>query len=371
MALEIFIDESGYTGEHQLDLAQPIFVLSSINLDNEAAAELCAKHFTGVQADELKHSRLAKRLRGRQRILGLVRSLASMNGAGGVPVATAFAAHKQFQLLTLFVDLWVEPVMHRGGIDMYERGANIAFSNMSFCVLNLAPQFLQELLRRFEAMMRLRTTETYNKFWGFIYRAFDKPSEISPDPQVQKMVHDIIGYFVVSERTLSPCHLLRLPEHALDVAFSVVIVTANHWHEHAGQPLRFTLDQSKYFAEAKWIWDTLTRPDLPQATFPCSGSGRIHFPLNVEGTRTANSKLFHQLQLADIVAGATAAFCASRADPPLRSDYTDALADAGILSLCIGAIWPSTNVSPEEMGTSGMSSEHLNYIEAQLRKVPS
>jgi hypothetical protein len=371
MALEIFIDESGYTGEHQLDLAQPIFVLSSINLGNEVVAELCAKHFTGVQADELKHSRLAKRPRGRQRILDLVQSLASMNGAGGVPVATAFAAHKQFQLLTLLVDLWVEPAMRRGGIDMYERGANVGFSNMSFCVLNLAPQFLQELLRRFEAMMRRRTPETYNKFWGFIYRALDKPSEISPDPQVQNMVREIITYFVGSERALGLPHLLGLPEHALDVAFSTVIVTANHWHERAGQPLRFTLDQSKYFAEAKWIWDTLTRPDLPQATFPCNGSGRIHFPLNVEGTRTANSKLFHQLQLADIVAGATAAFCASRADPPLRSDYTDALADAGILSLCISAIWPSSDVTPEEMGTSGMSGEHLNYIEAQLRKASS
>jgi hypothetical protein len=135
--------------------------------------------------------------------------------------------------------------------------------------------------------------------------------------------------------------------------------------------LRFTLDQSKYFAEAKWIWDALAQPDLPQATFHCSGSGRVHFPLNVEGTRTANSKLFHQLQVADIVAGATAAFCAGRIDPPLHSDYTKALADAGILSLAIGAIWPSTDITPEEMGTSGMSGEHLNYIETQLRKASS
>jgi hypothetical protein len=190
MALEIFIDESGYTGEHQLDPAQPIFVLSSINLGNEAAAELCARHFTGMQADELKHSRLARRPRGRHRILGLVRSLASINGTGGVPVATSFAAHKKFQLLTLLVDLWVEPAMRRAGIDMYKQGANVGFSNMSYCVLNLAPQFLQELLRRFEAMMRLRTSETYNKFWSFIDRALHKPSKIIPDPQVQKIISD-------------------------------------------------------------------------------------------------------------------------------------------------------------------------------------
>src|SRR6266849_4730432 len=127
MALEIFIDESGYTGEHQLDPAQPIFVLSSINLGDEAAAELHAKHFTGMQAKELKHSRLAKRPSGQQRILDFIRNLTSMNAGDGVPVATAFAAHKKFQLLTLLVDLWVEPAMRKDGIDMYERGGNVGF----------------------------------------------------------------------------------------------------------------------------------------------------------------------------------------------------------------------------------------------------
>ena len=61
-------------------------------------------------------------------------------------------------------------------------------------------------------------------------------------------------------------------------------------------------------------------------------------------------------------------FCASRIDATLCSDYTDALVDAGILNLTIGGIWPSTDVTPEEMGTSLMSGKHLDYIEAQLKK---
>jgi hypothetical protein len=159
-----------------------------------------------------------------------------------------------------------------------------------------------------------------------------------------------------------------LPDHSLDVAFSTLALTANHWDERAGQPLRFTLDESKYFAEAKWIWEALTRADLPAAAFHGSGDTRIHFPVNVQTTRTANSKQIRQLQFADIVAGAMAESGASRIDAALRSDYTDALVDAGILNLAIGAIWPSTDVTPEEMGTSGMSGRHLHYIEAQLKK---
>ena len=52
MALDIFIDESGYTGEHHLDPAQPVFVLSSICLTGEITSELLARHFAGVQARE-------------------------------------------------------------------------------------------------------------------------------------------------------------------------------------------------------------------------------------------------------------------------------------------------------------------------------
>ena len=170
------------------------------------------------------------------------------------------------------------------------------------------------------------------------------------------------------ERSLGPRHLLILPEHSLDVAFSTVDVTAHYWDERVGQPLRFTLDESKYFAESKWIWEALTRSDLPEATFQAGGDERVHYPLNIEATRTADSKQILQLQIADIVAGATAEFCSSRIDPARRSAYTHALVDAGIVALAIGGIWPSTDVTPEEMGTSGMSGAHLDYIEAQLKK---
>jgi hypothetical protein len=297
-----------------------------------------------------------------------IRSLTSMNDAEGVPVATIFAAHKKFLLLTLLVDLWVEPAMYKYGIDLYERGGNLGLSNIAFCVLNLVPQFFDELLRLFQAMMRQRTCYTYETFWKFAYRAFDDPSKISPNPEIQKMVSDTMVDFIGGEWSLGQQHLLSLPDHSLDVAFSMVALTADHWDERAGQPLRFTLDESKYFAESKGIWEALTRPDLPEVTFQTSGDTRIHFPLNVEATRTANSKQVRQLQFADIVAGAMAEFCTSSVNPALRSTYTDALVDAGILTLLIGGIWPSTDVTPEEMGTSGMSGEHVDYIAAQLKK---
>ena len=224
-----------------------------------------------------------------------------MGTPDGVSVATLLASHKKFQLLTLLIDLWVEPAIRNAGIDLYENGANLGLSNMAYCVLNLAPQFLDELLRLFQSMMRKRTRHAYEAFWRLVYRAFDEPEDISPNSQIRKMISHVMVYFLGGEISLGPRHLARLPEHSLDVAYSTVDLTAHYWDERTGQPLRFTLDESKYFAESKWIWDALTRPDLPEASFDGGGGSLIHYPLNVEATRTANSKQVRQLQLADIL----------------------------------------------------------------------
>ena len=124
---------------------------------------------------------------------------------------------------------------------------------MAFCVLSLAPEFLEELLRLFQSMMRTRTRSAYEAFWGFVYQAFDDPSEISPDAQIRKMISDVLVYFLGGERALGARHLARLPEHSLDVAYSTVDLTAHYWDDRAAQSLRFTLDESKYFAESRWI----------------------------------------------------------------------------------------------------------------------
>jgi hypothetical protein len=161
---------------------------------------------------------------------------------------------------------------------------------------------------------------------------------------------------------------MELPDHSLDVAFSILDVTAHYWDERVGAPLVFTVDESKYFAESKWIWDRLTRSDTPDATFHGSGNTLIRYPMKVEATRTANSKHVRQLQFADIVAGAMAEFSASRIDTQLRSDYTGALVDAGLVNLAIGGIWPSIDVTPDEMGTLGISGEYLNFVESRLKR---
>jgi hypothetical protein len=63
-----------------------------------------------------------------------------------------------------------------------------------------------------------------------------------------------------------------------------------------------------------------------------------------------------------------AEFCANQAGVGKRPDYAKALEDAGLRSPIIGGIWPTPEVTPEEMGTSQMTGEYPDYLAAQLKK---
>jgi hypothetical protein len=61
----VYLDESGYTGEDLIQSDQPVFVICTYSVDEASCAAFKARHFTGVKATELKHSRLAGRPRAR------------------------------------------------------------------------------------------------------------------------------------------------------------------------------------------------------------------------------------------------------------------------------------------------------------------
>ncbi|MEE7492281.1 DUF3800 domain-containing protein [Methylobacterium oryzae] len=71
----IFFDESGKTGTHLFDEAQPWFTLASTDVDEAKAAEIVARCFPGRQGTELKSGPILKGVRGRRQFLDLAREV--------------------------------------------------------------------------------------------------------------------------------------------------------------------------------------------------------------------------------------------------------------------------------------------------------
>jgi hypothetical protein len=355
--LNIYVDESGYTGEDLWNVQQRVFVVASTNLNDDEAALVRSTCFGNVAMPVLKHSRLVKTPRGRAAVIHFVKHAREHLRER----FASYVVHKRFALTSFLVDLWVEPSMRRLGYDLYERGGNIAMSNVSYlCLRSLLGSEFEDVLLRFQQMMLMRTRESFHACWEAMQRSHDDGSE---------SVRQLLGPFLCAAAHLGFAHLAQLPQRSLNPAFSVALETVRHWHSRSATSLEVFHDRSTNMARDRWAWDALVGPAVPR-TIVGRDSRTIEFPLNVSRTEFVPASSAVQIQLADVLAGATAALAAARAPEAEETDYTRALGEAEVYGLAIGALWPTRDVTPSALGTDGTGvasgGDLLDFVEGLL-----
>lgn len=351
--MKIFLDESGYTGEDLMNTEQPWFVLTSTILNDTEANALAREFFGGVQAQELKHSKLRKTERGRRRVIECIKALKNLPNK----VATSIA-HKNYALVSMMVEWWVEPSMRTDGVNLYENGANLGLTNLMYItMLHLqGHQFLKNDLANFQAMMRDRTLESYNTFWRTLNLHFNS---------AEKAAQDLLVLTLYAEKRLGFKHLLKLPEKIMDIALPTAVVSVAHWRKNSEEPSEVLHDESSSMSREKWLWDQLVGPSVEAKTFAYNGRTMM-FPIGVTSTRFLRSEDYLQLQIADIVAGSTAEWCKSKSTEQ-TSEYTEALEEAGVSQLIFDGLYPSKHVTPKELGTEGSDfNELLDFVSSRI-----
>ena len=338
--LTYYVDETGFTGEDLLAPNQPLFAQSTNNFTSDEAQAIIGATFGGVNAKELKHSRLVRNPRHRDRIIELVRIVASDPTRAGT-----WISHKEFALVTLIVDWWMEPLANSYGLNLYKDGANIGMANMLFVCLEgfWSKTFRRNLLLHFQRMFRSRTQERFAECKRLVLKEKNK---------VDSDRAEILRYFWLSFPMLGLPHIRDLPKRVLDLALPGLMFIGHKWRERDEGPWEVVHDQSSNMAKQRWLWDALTSPDVPAAQFHNPGGVAI-FPMNVSATRFGDSTEEKQLQICDILAGATSAYLRSLGVQSEKGRYSDRLSEAGIEKLIMGGLWPSTEVTPEALGTRG------------------
>lgn len=337
--MDVFLDEAGYTGPDLANADQPVFVLASTILSAEEATDLLNAAFGADRQREVKHSRYSKSRRGRAQILDLIRRLDPTSGR-----ATFFPTHKEYILLAYLLDFWIEPLMHQDGFNYYERGQNIAHANVCYITLGsaLGMKGRRELLRRFQVMVRDRTTFAYDSFWELLYTVVRE----------HELIAKAMDVLVFAEQRLGWRHVIDLPADLLDQGDYALMQTIEFWRAaHPDATFRLIHDTSRQIAEHRARWEAIIHPDNPVANV---GQDRrsVAFPLPVSGLELADSQTVPQLQIADVIAGASCALMRWRA---LGSDddYAAALNDAGLLQAVGGGNWPTAAISPKDLDTDG------------------
>jgi hypothetical protein len=354
-----YVDESGFTGQDLLAIDQPIFAMATNDFTRDEAQAIIRSTFPDIGSRELKHARLARSPRHRQGIIELIRI-----GANDPQRVGVWMAHKEFTMVTMVVERWIEPLAHRTGFNLYKDGGNIAMSNMFYVCLEgyWSAAFRRKVLLHFQRMFRERTQERLAEAEALLRKEMIK---------VDRARTDVLQYFLPSFAALGLEHLSSLPRHVLDLALPGLALIGGKWRERAAGPWQVVHDNSSNMARQKWLWGALSSPKVAAAHF-VGPAGTAIFPMNVNATRFADSSVEPQLQICDIIAGATCAYArslASRASVDKDQPYREKLGDAGIQKLLLGTIWPSTDVEPEALGTKGWdASPALDWLSEQVGK---
>ena len=352
----IFFDEAGNTGAALTDPAQPVFVLASTNMtDEEAEAALAAVRTP--QASEAKFTSLRKSASGQRRLLDLVAS-----GTLDPQRVKSMVVHKRFMVVTKLVDTIEETLAHASGIDLYERGANLALANLHYFV---SPVFcgrerFDEFLESFVGMIRRPSVASKARFFRAARSMYDActndghKSSFAPYIYAERCIDDILD---------------GVTYLALDPAIPSFFVHCTVWGAQLAGPFRAVHDASKPMAAERATFEAMMDASIEPAIIGYDRR-KFEFPLKATGITFADSRGYAALQLADVVAGATAhwASALARGEP---DEFADALDTAGIRRFAFDALWPSPEVTPEALGTEEVGGvnavEHMTKARAKRR----
>ncbi|WP_443147775.1 DUF3800 domain-containing protein [Nitrospira sp.] len=352
--LKIFLDETGHTGENLLNKAQPIFVLASNNFESAEIGAILGDFFGTIKADELKHSSLARKSSGQERIALLIEYL-QKNCQGR---AISVAGHKEYIATAMMVEWLIEPAMSKCGYNLYAQGANIGLANLIFLGLPVctSPSIKEGILDRFEKLMRIRSSKCFDNFWDYvngIYRHF-------PDS------HVILDFLMPSQKILSLQDIIKYPKGIMEIGLTMAYNSIGFWSSKTPASLEIIHDNSSSMARVQWLWDQIVSPDVEERNFYYSGIN-WQFPLKVSYTEFADSKDFHQLQLSDIIAGSTSKWLEYKWREE-QNPYTKQLEDAGIQNLLHWKIWPSQEFTPQELGTEDIDfNQHVEFLASKIK----
>jgi hypothetical protein len=344
----IYCDEAGNSGANLLDPDQPCFVLASNDFSREEAESLL-EHVRSAQGAEPKFTSLKKSGAGVDK---LIRFLADPRLNGERVLVDVF--HKKFMVTTKMVDLIAETVIHKIGGDLYEQGANIAMSNMLhhcmpvFCGQENTDRFLTtfvELVRRggereidaFYEAGRIMVNATHS-------RDFKR------------------DLFPFTERQLLP---IWFGEHinslALDPAIPALFGHIATWGNRKSDRFHVVHDDSKPILASQATFDSMLALTGEESHLIGYDRRKMRFPLRAATLSQADSTNHPQLQVADLCAGVLNHF-----NRCWMAEEYDELAEAtrelNRLEWVFDGVVPSTDVTPEALGTSEVGGS--NAVEA-------
>lgn len=344
----IAFDESGNSGGNLLDPEQPVFALASVCLTDQEALDIL-----GRRQGEFKFAKLRRKKFGQDLIVRILDSPGLNSDNCLVSIL-----HKKFMVVAKMIDLLIEPLAHRDGLDLYEQGLNLALANLWYSIFPVIDQGAFEvLLEKFVAMVRKPSQANLHHFYSFVQTLF-----------VQHKEHDFGGELAMLLATypIADCHRSSWDWSELDPAIPLFVEHAAVWTARfGGEPFSILHDSSKPILHEKRILEAMMSETESRELIGYDRR-KMLFPISAGGINFCDSTSVPQVQLADIIAGSIA-YCAKALFHDPEDQFALRLRQTKVLSRDVRHFWPSTKVTPEDLGTDKIGGISLaDYVAEYL-----
>ena len=207
------------------------------------------RFFGPVQAKELKHSALSRHPKQQEMVIELLESLKSNHRAVKIGVV-----HKRFALVCKSVDLIIEPAVSESGLDFYNKGFNIALSNLLFYALPAwgGTHFYSNILTRLQQMLRQRTVTAYDAFFSLVFCKYEY-QELNQLLEYLRIAHSMFGYSLFD----------MIDNDTLDIGLTFALRNMARWREETSESIYLIHDGSSTMSKQQKIWNALMDPSLP------------------------------------------------------------------------------------------------------------
>lgn len=251
--------------------------------------------------------------------------------------------HKRYMVITKIVDLIYETLMHNDGIDLYERGGNIALSNLLYFATPVfcGRERFDNTLAAFVRLLRERTEVAARDFYHEV-RALHGGCD--------KKFRGTLTGMLISEHRFDEW-FDGIDPLALDPAIPSLFMHMAAWGDHLVEPFDVVHDQSKPIFASRATFN-LFMGDINDAFVKIGYDRRMFgFPLRAKSLTFGDSKEQPSLQIADLAAGAAAYWLGAKIAGKTDDELVLRLEDAGIARFVLDAIFPTPAVTPKDLGT--------------------
>ncbi len=324
--MHIFCDESGNTGMDLLNVEQPLFSLASTNLDADVCRSLLAPLVRQDQS-EAKYSKLKGSATGQRALVSFFSSLDLQ------PDSTKFLmADKRYYVITHIVDKLIEPPLHEAGVDLYAGDAHVGLVNVWYYAGgSIFPHgHWDKVLKAFVSAVRLRNAAAY--------RAFDDTlTAAAAGSQLDSQ--DFVTGLLLARGRLAEFIGVYPAGEVFDPAVDVFIDLINKWMAAYPGTFSVTHDRSKPLKKSESFLRVMMKPLPPRKIG--YGSRRAELPLRVSNFEFASSADHPQLQVADLVAGASVDCLMAWSGKRPSLEYHEAMKSTRLSELSLGGMLPS------------------------------